>query len=77
MDGLGMHFSLSSLAASFIFGVFGIYLFRHGKKKAHAPALLIGIALMIYPYFIENVFLLWGIGIVLLALAYKLLKPNF
>lgn len=73
---MGLNFSLSSLAASFIFGTFGIYLFRHGKKRAHGPVLAIGIALMIYPYFIENLFLLWAIGVGLLALAYRLLNPK-
>ncbi len=69
-----MNFSLSSITASFIFGVCGIYIFRHGKKRSHAPALLIGIALMVYPYFVENLFLLWGIGFGLLFAAYRLLR---
>ena len=69
-----MNFSLSALAASFVFGIFGIYLFRHGKKHAHGPVIGIGLALMIYPYFIENTFLLWAIGIALLGVAYRLLN---
>lgn len=69
-----MNFSMSALAASFVYGVFGIYLFKHGRKKAHAPLVVIGVALMVYPYFIENEFLLWGVGAVLLAVAYKMLN---
>ncbi len=69
-----MNFSLSSLAASFVFGVFGLYFFRHGKKQGHIPSLLVGLILMIYPYFIENAILLWGIGFGLLFLEYQWLK---
>ncbi len=69
-----MNFSLSALAASFVFGIFGIYIFNHGRKHAHGPVIGVGLALMIYPYFIENEILLWGIGIVLLGFAYRLLN---
>ncbi len=58
--------------AGFIFGVIGIYLAKWSRKTGNFNHMFIGIALMVYPYFIENVYLLWGIGIGLSALAYKL-----
>jgi hypothetical protein len=36
------------------------------------PSLVIGIALLAYPYFVENAYALWGIGAALLFLAYKI-----
>lgn len=67
-----MNFDLSSLAAGFIFGVFGFYFMKWGKREAHAPSLFIGLILLVYPYFVENAWLVWGIGVALLALAFKL-----
>ena len=66
-----MNFRFSAILAGLVFGVFGIYLFRFGKKHAHASAMGIGLALMIYPYFIENEYLLWGLGAVLTYLGYR------
>ena len=71
-----MNFSLSSLAASFVFGVFGIYVFRFGKKHSHAASIILGLALMIYPYFIENVYLMWGLGAILTIFAYKMIAKK-
>ena len=67
-----MNFTFSSIMAGLIFGTIGLYMLRHGKKEAHVPFIVIGLGLMIYPYFIENEFLLWGVGSVLLLFAYRL-----
>lgn len=67
-----MDFSISALAAGFIYGVFGMYLIKVSRKQSHVPNLIIGIALVIYPYFIDNDYLLWGIGAALLFAAYRL-----
>ena len=67
-----MNFSFSALAAGFVFGICGLYLFRFAKKQQHVPNIAIGVALMIYPYFIQNEYVLWGAGFALLFLAYQL-----
>ena len=67
-----MNFSASALISGFIFGVIGMYVFKNAKSDGNLPNLLIGLALMLYPYFIESALLLWGIGFALSALAYKL-----
>jgi cytochrome c-type biogenesis protein CcmH/NrfF len=67
-----VNFSLSALAAGFIFGVFGLYFIKQGKRNADIPPILVGVALLVYPYFVENVFLLWGIGVALLVLGFRL-----
>ena len=69
-----MNFSVSSFLAGFIFGMIGFYLFKHGRKEAHVPSMIIGLLMMIYPYFITNAYLTWGIGIGLSFIAYKLIR---
>lgn len=64
-----MNFSLSSLLAGFIFGVIGVYLIKYAKDKGNIPQILIGIGLLLYPYFISNAYLVWALGFALLAMA--------
>jgi hypothetical protein len=68
--GMLSHLSVSTLLASFVFGVIGFYVFRHGKKTAKYPVLFTGLALMIYPMFTSGWILDWGTGIFLCSLAY-------
>ena len=58
--------------AGFIFGVWGMFLIRRGRSSGHLPSALLGVALILYPYFFENPYALWGIGCALLLLAYRL-----
>ena len=58
--------------ASLIFGIFGIYMFRLGKKRSHGLLIGVAVALMVYPYFIENEWAIWGVGIGLTFFGYKL-----
>ena len=73
-QGLGLDISASSLMAGFIYGVIGIAIFRKGKKDAEFDMILIGIALMVYPYFTHGPLADWGIGAALCAIAYY--KPH-
>lgn len=66
-----MNFSLSNLAAGFVFGVFGVYFLRIAKREANIAGLFISLGLLIYPYFIDNTYLVWGIGSVLTFFAYR------
>ncbi len=54
------------LAASFFFGLIGFSVFLYGKKTSALAPLLIGLVLMIYPYFVTNLLLQCGIGIALI-----------
>lgn len=67
-----MNFSLSALIAGFVFGVFGVYFIKDGKRQALVSLVLVGLALLVYPYFIENIYLIWGIGVALLAYGFWL-----
>jgi len=70
MSGMTFDFSISSLAAGFVFGVFGLYLLKQGGKRSNPWHFLIGLGLIIYPYFVSGAFLTWGLGAVGLGLAY-------
>jgi hypothetical protein len=52
---------------SSLFSLIGMAVFVYGRRQRRAAALLIGLSLMIYPYFISNTWLLVGIGVVLIA----------
>ena len=56
-----------NLLAGLIFGTIGWGSFRYGRKLELWKPVVIGLALMIYPYFFSNPWLLWGIGVVLLV----------
>ncbi len=66
-----MDFSFSSLMAGFVFGVFGFWFLKEGKRKEEWRILFIGAGLIIYPYFITNDFILWGLGAILCYFGYK------
>ena len=56
--------------ANIIFGIIGWYAFLHGKREKSMRPMLIGIALMVYPYFVPNTLLAFAIGIALTAALY-------
>lgn len=63
-------FSLSNLFAGLIFGSIGLGAFIYGKKRASWRAMIIGIALMAYPYFFSGTLVICLIGITLTAILY-------
>jgi len=48
-----------------VFGAIGMGAFLYGKNLSRLGPLFIGLILMIYPYFVSGIFLMWGIGIAL------------
>ena len=66
----GSLFSWPNLAGSIIFGAIGFAVFIYGKKQKNFKALVVGVALMAYPYFIESSYLITAIGLVLSALPF-------
>ena len=53
-----------------LFGSFGLAFVMYGRKQRAIVPLYCGLALMIFPYFISNTFLLVAIGIILIAVPY-------
>ena len=52
------------------FGTVGLAAFVYGKKSFNWKPMVIGVALMVYPYFIGNALLLYSIGIALCVSLY-------
>jgi hypothetical protein len=59
--------SPAALFASLIFGVIGFVAFRYGKKSALIVPMILGITLMVYPYFVPETWLIYAIGCALTA----------
>ncbi len=62
--------SSASLLWGLLFGSIGMGYFVYGKRQGRFIALLSGMALMVFPYFFTNSFLIVLVGIVLMALPY-------
>jgi hypothetical protein len=58
---------MEGLIIGFIAGVFGAAYFVYGKKQMKMSAMIAGVALCVYPYFIDNVWLEVLVGALLLA----------
>lgn len=61
-------FDTWSLVLGLIFGSIGLAYFIYGKKRDNVVARYSGLALMVYPYFIDNKYYVLGVGIALMAL---------
>jgi len=62
--------SSASIIWGILFGSIGIGYFIYGKKQQRGVALLSGVGLIAFPYFVSNIFLIILIGIVLMALPF-------
>ena len=63
-------FSLAKIIAWIIFGAVGFAAFVYGKKERSFKPLVVGIALMGYPYFVNGTFWLYAGGIGLCLVLY-------
>ena len=59
-----------SLFGAIVFGAIGMGAFVFGKRRGLAKPMLIGVALMVYPYFISDGWLVFLIGAALCYLLY-------
>ena len=63
-------FGMAKIVAYTIFGAIGFVAFVYGKKNSFWKPMIIGVALMVYPYFISGTFFLYLVGITLSAALY-------
>ena len=63
-------FDVYNILAGILFGSIGWISLSYGRKLQLWKPIAIGLALMIYPYFFSNNWLLWGVGIALLVTLY-------
>lgn len=57
----------ATLLWGLFFGAFGFAYFMYGRKQKKPVPFVTGLALMAFPYFIDNPVLLAGIGLALMA----------
>jgi hypothetical protein len=63
-------FSIAKIVAYIIFGAIGFVAFAYGKKNTFWRPMVIGLALMGYPYFVSETLPIYLIGIALTAALY-------
>ena len=69
-------FSAANLIAGILFGLVGLYVLRIAKKDANLIGISLGLALMIYPYFVTSAWANFAIGLVLSVLAVRSLRES-
>jgi hypothetical protein len=69
MDVAGLFSGMTawSVAGMLIFSGVGFVAFVYGKKQRLFRPMVLGVALMAYPYFVSNTILLYAIGVALTA----------
>jgi hypothetical protein len=60
-------FNWWNIIGGIFFGIIGMYAFGYGRKEKNWRPMVIGIVLMVYPYFVSNTILAFAIGISLTA----------
>ena len=72
-----MNFDPTLLMLSLVPSGIGFVLFMYGRKQHRWPQLVAGILLMIYPYFVETVLAMIGVGIAIAAGMYALIANGW
>ena len=67
-----MNLSFGSFVGSMLVSGVGLVFFNHGRKKTKSLFLVVGIVMMVYPYFITDFFWMVGIAALLSAILYWL-----
>ncbi len=52
----------ATLFAAILFGIVGFAAFTFGRKNLRAGPMVIGLALMVFPYFVSGPGWTWGVG---------------
>lgn len=60
----------AALLWGLLFGSIGLGYFIYGKRQSKIVPLVCGLALMVYPYLVEDTLPLVGIGVALMAIPY-------
>jgi hypothetical protein len=62
-----MDVEAASLIASLLVSAVGFVVFGYGKRQQRVPQVVVGLALMVFPYFVPNVPVMASIAAVLLG----------
>ncbi len=69
-----MNMDAPSFFASFVIGSIGLVALLYGKRQSRLPQMVIGLTLMVYPYFIPNVWVMIVIAVALPVALWGLLR---
>ena len=67
----------SSLLVSFIVSGIGFVAFSYGRKMSRTPQTLVGLVMMVYPYFVPNLWAMAGIGVALLGALFVAVRSGY
>lgn len=62
----------ANLMWSMLFGAFGLGFLAYARRQRDAIALIAGLALCGFPYFVSNVYLMVGVGAAIIAVPFVL-----
>jgi hypothetical protein len=57
----------NSILVSLLIGLVGAGCFMYGRRQARVPAMVVGAALIVYPYFVSNIAVMVAIAVGLLV----------
>ncbi len=60
----------SILIWGILFSAIGLGFFTYGRKQKAVVPLFVGVALFIFPYFMPNIYALFIVGVLLVAIPY-------
>lgn len=60
----------STLIWGVLFGAIGLGFLTYGRRQSAIIPLLVGVSLLIFPYFMPNLYLLLAVGAVLVVIPY-------
>jgi hypothetical protein len=66
-----------SLLASLFVSSVGFVLFEYGRRMKRPPQIGVGLLLLLYPYFVASVWLMLGIGLLLIIALWVMLARGY
>ena len=67
----------NSLLALLLIGLVGTAIFMYGKRQHRLPQMLVGAALVVYPYFVSSVALMGAIAVGLVVALWGAVRVGF
>ena len=62
-----MDINVGELFASFLICSIGLVALMYGKRQGRIPPMLAGLVLLVFPYFVSNLFVMFGIALAVLG----------
>jgi hypothetical protein len=72
-----VNFDAGTIVAGLVVSSVGFVFFSYGRKMSRPPHIVIGLILMVYPYFIPGVILTFVIGALLCGLLYLATRMGY